>query len=208
MKKRNLCLLLLSIIFIILTALVITNNTKIFDEKIYQFIISFRTDYLDIFFKTITKLGNTIPILVMTIIFLIILNKHQRIQLGLSIISSVILNQTLKNIIMRERPNVLRLIKQGGYSFPSGHAMISICFYGLLLYFVIKHLKSKKLKYLLSSILIFIIITIGLSRVYLGVHYPSDILAGYTLSSIILIILITLTDKYFRGNKNDKDGCK
>ncbi len=188
------------LLFTIVMILVLNNSITLFDNTIYNFLISKRCDFLDTYFKTITKLGNTVPVLLIVIILLITLNKKDKILLGTSAVLSVVINTILKNIVERPRPDHLRLITQGGYSFPSGHAMISICVYGTLIYIINKNIKNKLLKTLLTILLLIIIISIGLSRIYVGVHYPSDILGGYLLSLTIVIININLYHKYIRGN--------
>lgn len=207
MKKRFIVLSVLLIGFIVLTFLVVTNNIKTFDDSIYNFLFSLRSKYLDLYFINITKFANTISILVLVIILLLTLKKEDGIILGISTISSVVVNTIIKNIVRRPRPSHLRLIIQGGYSFPSGHSMISVCVYGLLIYLVIKNIKNIKLKVTLIIILLLLIFSIGLSRIYVGVHYPSDVLAGYLLAASILIVIISLYNKV-RGNKNEKIDCK
>ncbi len=207
MKKRFIILLLLFLSFLTITILVITNNIKPFDDTIYNYLISLRSNALDFYFINITKFANTVSILIIVVILLLTLKKEDGIILGISTISSVLVNTIIKLIIRRPRPNNLRLISQGGYSFPSGHSMISVCVYGILLYLVIKNIKNKSLKVVLTVLLLTLIISIGLSRIYVGVHYPSDVLAGYLLASSLLIIIITISDK-FRGNINEKVGCK
>lgn len=207
MKKKFVFLTILLLTFLGLTFLVVTNNLKSFDDSIYNFLISLRSKSLDFYFINITRFANTISILIIVIILLLTLKKEDGILLGISTISSVIINTIIKHIIKRPRPDHLRLITQGGYSFPSGHSMISICVYGLLIYLVIKNINNKKLKVALTILLLLLILSIGLSRIYVGVHYPSDVLAGYLLATSLLIIIISLYDK-FRGNINEKDGCK
>ncbi len=188
------------LLFTVVMILALNNSLTLFDNTIYNFLISKRCDFLDIYFKTITKLGNTVPVLLIVIILLITLNKKDKILLGSSAVLSVVINTILKNIVERPRPDHLRLITQGGYSFPSGHAMISICVYGTLIYIINKNIKNKLPKIILTILLLIIIISIGLSRIYVGVHYPSDILGGYLLSLTIVIININLYHKYIRGN--------
>ena len=180
MKKRYYILIILLLLVSLMTTLVLTNNIIQFDDTIYNFIFSLRCDFLDIFLKGITKFGNTIPILCIVIILLIKFNKNDRILLGSNAVLSVLVNTIIKNIIQRPRPDHLRLIKQGGYSFPSGHSMIAVCVYG--------------------TILTLLILLIGISRIYVGVHYPSDVLTGYLISIIILIVNISALEKQFRGN--------
>ena len=193
MKNRYFLTTILIISFIIILVMILTNNIIQFDNKIYDTIFSIRNDFFDTFFKTITTFGNTINILCITVLLLILLSKKDRNILGVTVLITVLLNQAVKYIIQRTRPNHVSLIRQGGYSFPSGHAMISIAVYGFLIYFVNKKIKNKYLKYLTIILLLLLILGIGCSRIYLGVHYPSDVLAGYILS---LIILIIVTNKF------------
>ena len=83
---------------------------------------------------------------------------------------------------------------------------MALCLYGVLIYFVMTKVKDKKKKIFLVSILSLIILLIGLSRIYVRVHYPSDVAAGFLITISILVINITLINNYFRGNKNVKDG--
>ena len=189
MKKRYILTIVLLIAFIIVMSMVLTNNTVQFDNKIYNAIFDIRNDFFDIFFKSITKFGNIIIIFCITVLLLISLSKKDRNILGVTVLITVLLNQIIKYIIHRSRPDHVRLIKQEGYSFPSGHAMISIAVYGFLIYFANKKVKNKYLKYFIISLLVLLILGIGCSRIYVGVHYPSDVLAGYILSLIILIIV-------------------
>lgn len=207
MKKNFIILGLLLVSFILISVLVITNNINAFDDLIYNSLISIRSNFLDNFFINITKFGNTLSIMIIVILLLLILKKEDGIILGISTISSVLVNTLIKYIARRERPPHLRLISQGGFSYPSGHAMISICVYGMLIYIILKNIKNKKIKILLTILLTLLIISIGLSRIYVGVHYPSDVLAGYIVASSIVIIIISIYNN-IRGNINEKVGSK
>lgn len=208
-KKVN-CLIavILMIFFIIVTALVVTNNISWFDDSIYNFIIGFRSNPLDLVLKTITRLGDTIVIMIIVIVTLMFLNKRNRIILGSTTILTVTFNQAIKHILRRPRPEHLRLIKQGGFSYPSGHSMIAICVYGIMIYLINKNIKNKKIKIMLSILLTILILTIGISRIYVGVHYPSDVLGGFLLSGTILILNLTFTDKLYGGILNEKNDNK
>ena len=199
MKKANLLLVIISLLFIAVTYFVITNKTVLFDQSIYNFLINYRCSFFDVFFKTITSLANTIAIICLVTILLLIIKDKYRYVLGITIIITVISNAMLKHIIMRHRPLHEHLINQGGYSYPSGHAMISVAVFGFLIYYTYNKINNKPLKILLIILLSFLIIMIGISRVYLGVHYPSYVIGGYLLSLIILIGTIQV-----RGQKNDK----
>ena len=207
LKKRYIIGVITLIGFIIISYLLFTNRLDAFDNTIYEIIKCIRCSFCDRFFKIITYLGNTIPVVVITIALLIYLDKHDRIILGSSMIVTLCINQIIKHLIKRPRPPVEeRLITQNGYSFPSGHSMMALCLYGVLIYFVMTKVKDKKKKMFLVSILSLIILLIGLSRIYVRVHYPSDVAAGFLITISILVINITLINNYFRGNKNVKDG--
>lgn len=146
--------------------------------------------------KGITQLGGVIGIIVIAIILSIaIKDKKTSILIWVNLIISTLLNQILKYIIQRPRPTEFRLIDESGYSFPSGHSMVSAAFYGFFIYLIYKNVKNKYLKWGLVSFLSFLIISIGVSRIYLGVHYTSDVLAGFLISISYLIIFITMINK-------------
>ena len=178
MKKRYIISGIFFLIFILITILMITNHTKVFDDTIYNYIFSFRSDLLDKVFKIITKLGNTLTVIIMVFVLLIFLGKENIYKLILTVCTTVITNQGLKHLIRRVRPEHLRLIKEKGYSYTSGHSMIAIALYGLLIYLVYKNVKNKLIKTILIVLLSILILGIGISRIYLGVHYPTDVLAG------------------------------
>ena len=186
-------------LFLLLMFLVIFDKISFLDNWFYNLLMSFRCEFLDNYFTGVTRFGDVGMVMFILLLFLIIFKDRRGIFLNISAIASVGINYVLKLIIRRDRPNGLRLVKQGGFSFPSGHTMISVCVYGYLLYIVKSSVKNKFLRYFLSILLVILILSIGISRVYVGVHYFSDVLAGYLLASVILILVIVYTNKYFRG---------
>lgn len=208
MKKKYILISILLIVFLLLTILVLTSSMKSFDSSIYNFLINLRSKPMDTFMKTITKFGNTMSVIIILAIFVFILKKDDGYLLVMNTVCVVSANQVLKHIIRRPRPDHLRLVKEKGFSFPSGHSMVSIALYGILIYIVNKNIKNKTLKIILISLLSLLILFIGLSRIYVGVHYPSDVLSGYILATVITILVIDYYNTHFRGNKNDKNGSK
>ena len=204
MKKKdrnNLIVIgLLILLFILVTVLVCNGLTKNIDNSVYNFIISFRCNFLDNYFRLITKLGNVTYVIIVLGICVLFIRNRNVVYLCFSMSLSVIFNYIIKHIIKRDRPNVLRLISQGGYSYPSGHTMISICCYGYLFYYVYKYVKNKYLRISLLVLLSLIIISIPISRIYLGVHYFSDIFGGLLLGGVILFIVIRYGKYIIRGN--------
>ena len=156
--------------------------------------------------KFITNFGGAIFVISLTtILFFVIKDK----KIGISIITNLgivtILNQIIKFIMQRPRPTEFRIIEETGYSFPSGPSMVSLAFYGYLIYLIYKYINNKHLKRTLIIILSVLICIIGVSRIYLGVHYTSDVLGGFLISFAYLIIYIELVNKFvLEKNKDDR----
>ena len=197
MSKKKLNLVIgLSIIFIILMISVIFGWTEGFDTFVYELVISTRCDFLDKFFKFITDLGDTFFIVGLVVGVVLVLRNTVGYLYATLAVDTVITNFIFKQLIRRDRPDVLKLIKQGGFSFPSGHSMISMSMYGMLIYLCYKKIKNKYIKWIICSLLGILILSIGLSRVYLGVHYISDVLGGFILSFIMVVLYTELINKY------------
>ena len=156
--------------------------------------------------KVITWFGSATCLILLTfILFILIKNKKQGTLIGINLVIVTILNQLLKFILQRPRPTEFRIINETGYSFPSGHSMISMAFYGYLIYLIYKHMKNKYLKWILISILSVLILMIGVSRIYLGVHYTSDVCAGFIIAIGYLILFINITNKLYICNVKRKN---
>ena len=169
----------------------------------YKFISTFLiSDFATPIAKFITNFGGAIFIAVVAI-FLAIIIKNKKI--AISILANLViitgLNQLLKRILQRARPTEYRIIQETGYSFPSGHSMISMAFYGYLIYLIYKHVKNKYIKWISISLLSILICLIGISRIYLGVHYTSDVLGGFLISISYLVIYISSVNKFLMEDK-------
>ena len=173
----------------------IMNGDIIGYKIISTFLIS---DFATPIAKFITNFGGAIFLITLTVIlFILIKNK----KIGLSIFSNLViitvLNQLLKRILQRPRPTEFRIIEETGYSFPSGHSMVSMAFYGYLIYLIYKYVKNKYIKWISIVLLSILICSIGVSRIYLGVHYTSDVLGGFLVSISYLILFISTVNKFF-----------
>ncbi|MFH1389022.1 MAG: phosphatase PAP2 family protein [Patescibacteria group bacterium] len=201
-KKILLNLTLLSL-FVLLTLAVLTGKTHSFDQSFSFFVYSLRTSLLTTVMSVISFLGDIyagIVISLLVVLFLVI-KKHQRdaVIFSLSLIIVEIANHALKLIFMIPRPNVSALTVLHDFSYPSGHAMNNIFLYGMIVYYISRYGKSRSIKlYSVMGVCIWVTL-IGFSRVYLGVHYPTDVLAGYLVGlwslTTVLIVPTILAKK-------------
>lgn len=187
-------------LFIIMAVLLFSDNISVFDNGVYDFLISYKSDFLTGYFKIVTMCANTKTIIILCILALF-LKKRESLYLVSIVTISTFINLILKFSFARNRPLDISLIIETGYSFPSGHAMNSTTFYGFIIYLIIKSKMSKLFKWICSSLLVLLIINICLSRIYLGVHFASDIICGVLLSICLLLIIIYVFKKY----EEDKD---
>ena len=172
----------------------IMNGDIIGYKLVSTFLIS---DFVTPIAKFITNFGGAIFLIVLTIVLLVLI-KNKKI--GISIFSNLvivtILNQLLKAILQRPRPTEYRIVEETGYSFPSGHSMVSMAFYGYLIYLIYKYVKNKYIKWISIVLLSILVCSIGISRIYLGVHYTSDVLGGFLISMSYLVIYISAVNKF------------
>ncbi|MDD3453080.1 MAG: phosphatase PAP2 family protein [Bacilli bacterium] len=202
-KNKKIIVITFLIIFFFLAYLMKTNKIYNFDQIIYDYIFPKINDYNTNYYKIITSLAGAFVVILLTLLALIIFKKKTYGKLiALNLINVVILNQILKFLFQRQRPNIFVLVDETGYSFPSAHAMVSLAFYGFIIYLILKTNIKRNLKILLSLLFILVIILICISRIYLGVHYASDVIAGLCISSAYLIIYIDIIKKHIKINNN------
>ena len=185
------------VLFLFIAEDVFTKEIMDMDALGYGFISSFISDGATLVMKFITYFGSAYVLIPLTVLlFVLTKNKKLNILIGSNLLLVTFLNQFLKIVFQRPRPEEYRLISESGYSFPSGHSMVSMAFYGLLIYIVYRYVKNVYVKYGLMVILFMLILFIGISRIYLGVHYTSDVMGGFLLSISYLIVFIRVTDKF------------
>lgn len=193
-----------------ISSLLLDNEIAAFDESVYQYIKGLASPLIDKFMLWATFLGNRQFIVVFCLclmIYYLFLRPHRwySIKIPAVAIGSISANIILKEIYDRSRPTAFQMIEASGLSFPSGHAMFNLSFYGLLIYIAHKEIQNKILRIVSIIFLSILILSIGLSRIYLGVHYASDVLAGFCAGFIWLIIALYITNKI---EKNVKDKQK
>lgn len=196
MKKCRMIILFCLIVLFLLFGLYLINvENNVIDDSIYKFIISFKCDFLTLFFKVITFMAS-VPFIVFVCLCLLFFKKilYRKIIL-INIINDGVINLVLKNIFKRNRPLDIMMITESGYSFPSGHAMISCVFYGFFIYLIYKSNISFRNKVFGIIIISMLILLIGISRIYLGVHFATDVICGYIVGICYLLIAIGIIDK-------------
>ena len=173
----------------------IMNGDIVGYKLVSTFLIS---DFATPIAKFITNFGGAIFLIILTILLLVVLkNKKVGLSICINLVVVTILNQLLKRLLQRPRPTEFRIIEETGYSFPSGHSMVSMAFYGYLIYLIYRFVKNKYLKWISIVLLSLLICLIGISRIYLGVHYTSDVLGGFLISISYLVIYISAFNKFF-----------
>ncbi|HUC80513.1 MAG TPA: phosphatase PAP2 family protein [Flavisolibacter sp.] len=195
---------LLSFAYLIRKVIVLQNTG--FDETVFTFLkthISERNNELMLFFTFLGTHDFLIPAnLVLIAYFLFIKkNKWYSIKIPAIALTSLALMYGLKHLFGRPRPDVPLLFEAEGLSFPSGHALFSITFYGLLIYILYKEVANAWVKGVLITLLFLLAMIIGFSRVYLRVHYATDVIAGFCVGFVWLVFAIWLLNRLERRNR-------
>lgn len=181
------------IIMVLLVKLVFFDSGTHFDSRAFGLMAGYVSDRNTSVMEFFTFLGShrfLVPANLLLIAYAIFIQKKTwlAIQFGAIALTSLLLMFSLKALFNRPRPETPLLYEVPGLSFPSGHAFMSFTFFGFLVYIVFREIKNTFLKYTLGVILLLTIVLIGLSRIYLRVHYATDVAAGFSLGMIWLVI--------------------
>lgn len=195
----SLCILFATVFAIIVTA-IMRDMIGGFDRVIIDAVQGMEAPRLTSTMQVFTALGDTkvVMLLIVAVTVFLLLglrNRRQAYFFFFAMIGTGVLNQTMKSIIKRARPEFHRLAEAVGYSFPSGHTMMSFSFYALLTFLLWRHIRSAAGRFFLVIFSIFMFGMIAVSRIYLGVHYPSDILGGVFASAFWLTLMALLFEK-------------
>ena len=206
MSKKQIMIMISGLVgFIIIACFVMGGGELAFDTAVREWFYSLRNDVLTPILKVIAYMGNWQSITALCILLLLFRKTRFRYGIPVSVgaITVTALNKVVKMIFKRPRPDVsLHLIDQGGYSFTSGHSITSMVVFGMLIYLVRRYVKDKRKEDLLTVLLAIPWIFIGLSRIYMGVHFPTDVLGGWCLGLSILMILIAMEERYIKNKKS------
>lgn len=161
-------------------------------------------DFLFLIFRWITELGSATFLVPFSLVMAYILWRvsHNWLVVAFFAGGAVVgpyMNTVIKNLVQRERPRLLEAAEGVGYSFPSGHAMSGFIIYGLLIYFLTLCLKNQRLKLVLNTIFVVLILLIGMSRYIIRVHHFSDVIAGFAYGFVFIAIWLTLFTLAYRS---------
>jgi membrane-associated phospholipid phosphatase len=189
--------LLLLYLFAELTEDLLRNEFTSLDDNVELWVHSLANPVFDLIFNFFTTLGGAWGITVLTAVpFLLLLWKrhfYSGIMLALSVLGGLLINFVLKELFQRPRPELWEstFARPTSFSFPSGHATLSLCLFGMYTWIFFHLLKSWRLKIFLAILMAFTILMIGLSRIYFGVHYPTDVVGGYLSGGFWLSLIVS-----------------
>ena len=190
-ENRLLILLVAALIgFIYILEEILSGDILELDSAAYRFFVVFaRRPWLTTIMEGFSALASPVVLAVMLLVIAAFAPGRMPGRCATAnLVLAVALNFLLKTIVQRPRPDGFRLAAESGYSFPSGHSMVSMAFYGLLVWMVWRYEKDRLLRVFLMIAFSLVIAMVGVSRIYLGVHYASDVIAGFCVSLVWLML--------------------
>lgn len=193
--------LLCMIGFGLMALLVSDHRIAVFDSTIISFVQGLESPPLTRVMKFFTNIGAGWPVVLISVLVMWFLYKvlHHRKELILFVAvvaGSTILNDVLKRLFQRARPSLHRIVEANGFSFPSGHSMAAFSLYGIIAFLLWRHMPTAIGRGMLIMFSAAMIMIIGVSRIYLGVHYPSDVIGGFLASGAWLSAAIWFYQRY------------
>lgn len=186
--------------------LVFISNRTAADRDITTFIAGYVTEGRTAFLKSVSFLGNhkfLVPANLFLIAGLLFLKMgNTALRWAIAALSSLGIMSLIKNLFQRPRPENPMVEGITNFSFPSGHALMGVVFYGLLIWLIRQNVRDHRVRNLLIAALVFLLLLIGFSRIYLRVHYTSDVIAGYGIGVCWLYAVLRVT----RGRKSPESG--
>ena len=195
---------LIAFVYMVRRVFVLQNNA--FDQKVFDYLENYVTPTNNKIMTFITFLGKhefLIPANLILIGYFLFVRKHRwySIKVPAIALSSLALMFILKNLFGRERPLIPLLQSANGLSFPSGHALMSMTFYGLLIYITYHTVKDNRLKWSIITFFLILVLLISFSRIYLRVHYTSDVLAGIAMGTIWIVFALKVLKRIEKQGK-------
>jgi len=198
------------VIFIFVTRRIFFLHRTGFDQRVFNYLRGHVSERNNEIIQLFTFLGShqfLIPANLVLIGYYALIRKHKwySIKVPAIALSSLVLMFALKHLFNRPRPDIPLLYEAKGLSFPSGHALMSVTFYGLLIYIVFKTYRDKDWKWIIISLLILLILVIGFTRIYLRVHYTTDVIAGYCIGFLWLVFAVWFLNRLEKYSRQKLD---
>ncbi|MFD0671524.1 phosphatase PAP2 family protein [Cohnella sp. GCM10027633] len=194
-------------IFIYVSAIVLAGKAGFMDDDTIRYVQGWESPGLTSMMETFSWLGSTLAVVAISLVAIVLLaavfgHRKELILFVIVVAGSAALNKLLKVTFQRDRPDIHRLVEQAGYSFPSGHSTAAFALYGVLAYLLWRHIPSGWGRGLMIAIGLIMTLGIGISRIYLGVHYPSDVIGGYLVSGALLGVSAEVFERTVRRRRS------
>lgn len=200
-NKRIIILAVCAIVFVALLEDVLQGELGRLDRAAYALIVErLRADWLTPIMEAVSALATPVSLVVFLLVIVAFApGKRPGACAATNLVLVFLLNQTLKAIVQRPRPDGFQLAVEQGFSFPSGHSMVAMAFFGLLVWMVWHYEQDRATRIGCAIAFSLVIVLVGVSRIYLGVHYASDVLAGFCVSLAWLAIYTRVAVPLFLG---------
>ena len=195
------------VVFFYISSQIVQGDELGVDDAAFDFAATIASPSLDNFIKVITFFASRqflTPAALLLVAYFVFIKRHRWYSLKVPVVAlgSITLNVVLKYFFDRPRP-IVPMVEAHGLSFPSGHTMVAASFYGLLIYLVWHNVKPPALRYTLIALLSVFVILIGFSRIYLRVHYATDVLAGFAAGFMWVVIGIYILRRMERYSRKE-----
>lgn len=206
---RTLGILVAVVAFVLLLEEVAEGDIMHLDVMAYRFLVErLRSDAMTPVMEGFTTLASVPVVGAMTMLIAALApGRAPGWCVAVNLVGVVAVNQLLKNLVQRPRPDGFRLAAEAGYSFPSGHSMVSMAFFGLVIWMVWRYHRHDVMRWVWMVLFGLIIAMVGISRVYLGVHYASDVIAGFCVALLWLVFYTKVIAPIFMPDPGDPGIC-
>ena len=214
MKTEKRKILIILPLLLILTAAFITWQVMAIhsgaplpvDLTVQKWFLEIRTEFLNTAVSMLTHTTDTITIVILCAL-LILSPFPGRLKYGIPVtlcaLADMGVYKLMKHAFLRPRPDVIyHIVEQGGYSFPSGHSATSVAVYGLLFYLIRRYCRNPLTKNILSGVCLFLAVTVGPSRLYVGVHWFTDVMTGWCIGGTAMLLTILILEKVRKRNES------
>lgn len=187
--------------FLELLEIALAGSTGRLDTTAYLFFVEYlRRPWLTPVMESFSALATPVVLIVLLVLIEAFApGRRPGLCCGVNLVLVALLNVGLKAIVARPRPEGFRLVAETGFSFPSGHSMAAMAFFGLIAWLVWRYEGNRARRAVLATVLAFVAVMVGISRIYLGVHYASDVLAGFCAALIWLALYTRVAVPFFLG---------